>query len=54
MVGVLQRKTANLIKLAGEMGKLEREPVVDADVKGRLRCGGTACGPLTRSGNTVP
>ncbi len=37
MVGVLQRKTVNIIKLAGEMGKLEREPVVDTDVKGRLR-----------------
>lgn len=37
MVGVLQRKTAGMLKLAGEMGKLEREPVVDADVKGRLR-----------------
>ena len=38
MVGVLQRKTVNIIKLAGEMGRLEREPVVDADVKARLRC----------------
>lgn len=37
MVGVLQRKTVNMLKLAGEMGKLERQPVVDADVKARLR-----------------
>eukprot|EP00752_Nemacystus_decipiens_P014194 g12623.t1 len=37
MVGVLQRKTVNIIKLAGEMGKLEREPIVDAEVKARLR-----------------
>lgn len=37
MVGVLQRKTANVLRLAGEMGKLEREPVVESDVKARLR-----------------
>lgn len=37
MVGVLQRKTVKMLKLAGEMGKLERGPVVDADVKARLR-----------------
>lgn len=37
MVGVLQRKTVNMLKIAGEMGRLEREPIVDADIKGRLR-----------------
>lgn len=36
-MGVLQRKTVQILKLAGEMGKLEREPVVDPDVKARLR-----------------
>lgn len=46
MVGVLQRKTAGMLKLAGEMGKLEREPVVDADVKGRLRCYTASYPPL--------
>ena len=37
MIGVLQRKTVNMLQQAGEMGKLEREPIVDADVKDRLR-----------------
>lgn len=34
---MLQRKTVNLLKQAGEMGKLERESVLDNDVKARLR-----------------
>lgn len=34
---MLQRKTVNFLKQAGEMGKLERESILDADVKTRLR-----------------
>lgn len=34
---MLQRKTVQMLKAAGEMGKLEREAVLEPEVQERLR-----------------
>lgn len=48
LVGVLQRKTVHMLKLAGEMGRLEREPVVEPEVKAKLRLLEKTCMPVSK------